>query len=1058
MGDIMRPVPFRQLLERVVGEFARHRSIFGISEDQFYAASPPKPIGILGQQTTSPVGPAAGPHTQLAQNIVAAYLVGGRFIELKTVQKLDHLEIDKPCIDARDEGYNVEWSTEFTLEQASDEYIKAWLLLHFLEEISTNEQIEEPSCIFNMSVGYDLEGIMTPKMQRFIDTMLDASDDSRFRQYVNELEELASDTDFFAGTGWEESLTHIQGISRRISPHISPSVTLSTMHGCPPEEIEAICSYLLSERKINTFVKLNPTLLGFDRVRELLDGLGYDYLHISRESFDKDLQYPAAVEMLTRLMKLAKQHDRQFGIKLANTLGSINDQGVLPGEDMYMSGRALYPITITLAAQIAKEFSGKLPISYSGGVRAENIQQIAKAGIRPITLATDLLKPGGYARMTQLVQLCEETEDLWRSEIDVGALEKTAQQAPLEPYVKKEFRGDKEITSGAPLPLLDCYVAPCSVACPIGQGVPEYIYLAGQGRYAEALSVIYETNALPNITGYICDHQCMFNCTRLDYEGAVEIREVKKIAAENGFEEYLSSWEPPEQSSVTAAVVGAGPAGLSAAYFLARAGFQVTVFEREESAGGVVRHVIPDFRLPLEAIEADIEFIRRHGVTFNFGASDEQLSVEHLKARGYSYLFYAVGAQKDNPISLEGSQQRVLHALEFLKQYRKNPASLKLGKHVAVVGGGNTAMDSARAALTLPGVEQVDVLYRRTKRQMPADLEEYDNAVAEGARFTFLATPEAFSPSGELTCRRMKLGEADKSGRKRPEPTEETFSLQADTLITAIGEHVDAQALAEFGIPVNDSGWAQTDQDTLETTHARVYMIGDAQSGPSTVVQCIASARTAVEAALDRELGRDEHDHDHDHGHESEGADEIDPEELKSIEEEENSFFAEIRVKKGRFKNPADYQLDADTFSEIEASRCLECSYLCNKCVEVCPNRANVAVDVRDARLFDNPYQIVHIDAYCNECGNCAQFCPWEGKPYQEKFTIFSLLDDFTQSQNPGIYLDGRTLHLRIDGEVSKVEADKRGLPPRGVLSHELYVLLEQLVENYGYLFGPVQA
>ncbi len=182
MSDIMRPVPFVELLHRIVNEYRNHGSIFSISEDLFYHDKGEKQLSIFGQTCSTALGPAAGPHTQLAQNIVASYLVGGRFIELKTVQILDTLEVDKPCIDARDEGYNVEWSTEFTLPKAADEYIKAWYILHVLDVTLNDREFGKPSFIFNMSVGYNLEGIKTPRMQAFIDTMIDAGKDEHDRQ------------------------------------------------------------------------------------------------------------------------------------------------------------------------------------------------------------------------------------------------------------------------------------------------------------------------------------------------------------------------------------------------------------------------------------------------------------------------------------------------------------------------------------------------------------------------------------------------------------------------------------------------------------------------------------------------------------------------------------------------------------------------------------------------------------------------------------------------------------------------------------------------------------
>ncbi|NLK06595.1 MAG: putative selenate reductase subunit YgfK, partial [Spirochaetales bacterium] len=398
MGDIMRPVPFSELISRIVGEYRNHHAIFGIAEEQFYQDAGKQSLSVFNQRCSTPVGPAAGPHTQLAQNIIASYLVGGRFIELKTVQVMDTLEIDKPCIDARDEAYNVEWSTEFTLPKAWDEYAKAWIILHVLEAAMHKGKFEKPSFIFNMSVGYNLEGIKTEKMQQYIDSMIDARKDERFNEYLKELEAML-DEGLFEGTPWEGLEKKLKGISTKISANISPSTTLSTMHGCPPKEIEAICTYMLTEKKVDTFVKLNPTLLGFDAVRKILDDLGFDYITLTRENFEHDLQYTDAIAMLHRLVDLAKKEGRGFGVKLTNTLGSVNDQGVLPGNEMYMSGRSLLPISTKVATLLSKEFGGKLPISYSGGATAFTVKDLFESGIRPITLATDMLKPGGYTRL-----------------------------------------------------------------------------------------------------------------------------------------------------------------------------------------------------------------------------------------------------------------------------------------------------------------------------------------------------------------------------------------------------------------------------------------------------------------------------------------------------------------------------------------------------------------------------------------------------------------------------------------------------------------------------------
>ncbi len=1078
MNDTMRPVPFEELINRMFSEYRQNRTIFSIHEDQFYRNTAGSGIDVFGQHAETPLGPAAGPHTQLAQNIIASYLVGGRFLELKTVQVLDTLEVEKPCIDARDEGYNVEWSTEFTLEKAHDEYVKAYIILHLLDALFHNGDVSTPSFIFNMSIGYDLKGIKTPKMQQYIDSMIDAGKSAVFASYIESLKVIIEENSFLEGTPWSSFSGKLKTLPKMISKNISPSITISTMHGCPPAEIEAICSYILKEKNLHTFVKLNPTLLGYEAVREILDTLGYDYLHLSRESFEHDLQYSDAIAMLKRLRALAAEKNLGFGVKLTNTLGSINDQGVLPGQEMYMSGRALLPISTRVASLLSKEFEGQLPISYSGGANAFTVLDLFESGIRPITLATDLLKPGGYTRLKQMAEILEKDALSWeRKDIDVEKIGQLAEKAISLVESQKDFRGEDTASVPTDLPLTDCYIAPCVVACPIHQMIPDYIQLVGEGRYADALEVIYDSNALPNLTGYICDHQCQYHCTRMDYEGAVKIREMKKIAAENGFEEYLERWEKPESTDIRAAVIGAGPAGLSAAYFLSRAGFSVTVYEREENAGGVTRYVIPSYRFPESALQADIDFIKAHGVEFVFGASQDELKVDALKLAGYEYLFYAIGAEVDNAIGLKGDTSKVSASLEFLGKYNRKE-KLALGEHVVVVGGGNTAMDSARSAMRVEGVTDVTVVYRRTKKQMPADLEEYENALEDGVKFIFLANPESLTEDGVLSCTVMTLGEPDASGRARPVATDESFDLPCDTLITAIGEKVDGEKLSWFGLPLNERGWAKSDRETLESEIEHVYVIGDAMSGPSTIVQCIASGRKAVESAIDSvltsydeveehscECGNDggcegdcgcDHDHHHHHDHDEEDEEELSDEELAELVEAENDFFSTIRSKKSMLAHSLSPSLSPEAFATREAVRCLECSYICNKCVDVCPNRANVAIDVRERNdLFDHPFQIVHLDAFCNECGNCATFCPHQGSPYRDKLTLFSLEQDFLSSTNSGFFVNGDQVQVRENGEIFTLSVTSDGLSGEGV-SEEVEEIISQIVHHHSYLLGSV--
>ena len=1040
----MRPIPFGELLTRIMGEFRNHDSIFSIDKAQFYKDDRKNTVNVFSQSCTTPMGPAAGPHTQLSQNIVASYLVGARFIELKTVQIMDHLEIAKPCIDARDEGYNVEWSTEYTLEKAYDEYLKAWIVLHMIESAMEGKVVEKPSFIFNMSCGYNLEGIKQEKMQIFIDSMIDAGKKPLFDEYINEAKALL-DEGILEGSDWEGREECVRKTLDKISRNICPSVTVSTMHGCPPKEIEAICSYLLTEKKLDTFVKLNPTLLGYDTVRKVLDDLGFNYVVLKRESFEHDLQLSDAKAMLHRLVELAGKEGRKFGVKLTNTLGNVNPQDVLPGDERYGSGRILLPLSTRVALILSEEFNGTLPISYSGGVSALSVKELFEIGIHPITLATDMLHPGGYAKMKQLCEICKEAPEAWKKEtIDVSRLRKFVEEVSSPKGIAgKEFRGTNSSKVGTPLSLFDCYVAPCVEACPIHQPIPEYVALAGEGRLAEALSLIYTSNALPNITGWICDHQCQNHCTRMDYEGPVQIREVKRIAAEKGFDEFKASmWEKPDEpADVKAAVIGAGPAGLAAAYFLAVAGFDTSVFEEEKNAGGVVANIIPEFRIPLEAVEKDVQFIKDNGVKFNFGT---EKTIKELRDEGFEYIFVGVGATASNDPHVSGNGPRE-SAISFLLR-SKNGEKINLGKNVVVVGGGNTAMDAARMAIRTQGVESVTVVYRRSQSEMPADREEYEMALSDGVKFLFLANPSDVT-DGIMNLKKMVLGEKDASGRRKPVESGETFSLDCSYMISAIGEKADQNVLDAIG--VGEEG--------------KVYIIGDTKTGPSTVVRCIASAQSAVDDAIDKVyediLSQDDDEKECDCEGEctcSSQEEEVieEDEDIDEIRSEEDDFFASIREKKSSVLLSASKT--SKDFLKTEAKRCLECSYYCNKCTEVCPNRANVMLDMRDTGLFDDPFQILHLDAYCNECGNCAAFCPHDGGPYLKKFTLFSRPDDFENSTNSGFYCENDQVKIRLDGKIIDGEIDKDGKLVADV-PEEVKAMVETVFVSYSYLLGPVE-
>ena len=373
------------------------------------------------------------------------------------------------------------------------------------------------------------------------------------------------------------------------------------------------------------------------------------------------------------------------------------------------------------------------------------------AGIWPVTVATTLLKPGGYQRMCQIARILE-TEGAVFEGVSIEGSKALAEAAIVSPHHVKAVKPLPSRKMNKEVPLLDCFVAPCKEGLPIHQDITTYLQLVNAGKYEEAMEVITEKNPLPFITGTICAHNCMSKCTRNFYEEPVHIRAMKLEAAENGYEAWLADVSPkPLTEKGKAAVIGGGPAGMAAAYFLRRGGMEVTLFEQTGSLGGVVRHVIPEFRIPGSSIDKDAEILKAAGVDVQYNTKVE--SVQQLKEQGYGAVIFAVGAYKSGMLKLEAGE--TMNALEFLGAFKETEGSLDIGKHVVVIGGGNTAMDTARAAKRTKGVETVSLVYRRTKRYMPADEEELLLAIEDGVEFQELLSPVKLE-NGRLVCRVMQ--------------------------------------------------------------------------------------------------------------------------------------------------------------------------------------------------------------------------------------------------------------------------------------------------------------
>ncbi|MEI7981837.1 MAG: FAD-dependent oxidoreductase [Bacteroidota bacterium] len=1042
MSDKFSPLPLPQLVRMVLAGISQKR-FQGIPASLFFVPSPDDPFTIERYDTSlaSPLGVAAGPHTQMALNIAASWLCGARYIELKTVQTLDELEVSKPCIDMQDEGYNCEWSQELMVDQSFREYLHAWILIHILHrELGFSGPV---GTLFNMSVGYDLQGIMNRNVQGFFENMNDSQE------------------------ALIKAIDSIRGIypvidELRIPACISNSVTLSTMHGCPPGEIEKIGLYLIREKKLHTTIKLNPTLLGPESLRGLLnDKLGF-HSQVPDEAFSHDLKYPDALKIIDSLSKASHTERLQFSIKLTNTLESLNHKSIFSKHEkmMYMSGRALHPVSISLARKLQNDFAGKLDISFSAGVDCFNISHVVSCGMGPVTVCSDLLKPGGYGRLWQYTDQLRSDFKLLKAgtigefilhtagddrftarESALANLNRYADEIARNPlYHKLNFR-EPDIKTSRALSWFDCIHAPCTDTCPTSQDIPGYMFQTANGNFRHALDVIFDTNPFPSVTGMVCDHLCQLKCTRINYDESLNIREIKRFVAERTLPASLNLSPEKSNSGLTAAVIGAGPAGLSCGWFLNQAGFRVSVFEQKKIAGGMVSAAIPAFRLTGEAVERDIQHILAGGVILHDEYPVDKTNFEQIRA-DHNVVFIAAGAQRSVALNIDGiGSDGVLDPLEFLMAV-KNGNKTGLGQHVVIIGGGNTAMDAARTAYRLVGASgKVTVAYRQTRREMPADQGEIMAVREEGIEILELVNPERVKTKNgrvvALSCSRNTLvlqGNLTGFDDGRPVPVkipDSEFEISCDTIIPAIGQH----AVIDFLNPAS----LVTQPGSYKTQIPGIYIGGDAMRGASTAINAIADGRKAaleiVTGLCDQNTGSSFQSLS---GFFTPESNQVESK-VEKLRQQEG--FAELMHKRSlRHFGPAPLEIPLDdrqnfklvtacyTMEEAqqEASRCLYCDEICNTCVTVCPNFANFSYSIEPVRYrlqkavirtngsiafeedgdfyVDQLYQILNIRDLCNECGNCTTFCPSAGRPFKDKPGLSLSTESFNREEE-GFFL-----------------------------------------------------
>jgi NADPH-dependent glutamate synthase beta subunit-like oxidoreductase/coenzyme F420-reducing hydrogenase delta subunit/Pyruvate/2-oxoacid:ferredoxin oxidoreductase delta subunit len=404
-----------------------------------------------------------------------------------------------------------------------------------------------------------------------------------------------------------------------------------------------------------------------------------------------------------------------------------------------------------------------------------------------------------------------------------------------------------------PLPIKAVEPAPCTQACPAGINVKAYVSLIAEGRFEESLAVVRERCPLPAICGRICHHPCESVCERRAVDEPVAIRLLKRFVADLGTEVGPRIMASSPRRDEKVAIIGSGPAGLTAAWDLARIGYPVTVFEANDEPGGMLRYGITEYRLPRPVIEHEIDTISRAGVEIRTGYRiGVDLELEHLIEQGYLATLFAVGAQKGRNLEIEGESDcdDVVDALTFLRRVNEGDRRPVQGR-VAVIGGGSTAVEAARSALRL-GANSVDVLYRRYREELLADAEEITAAESEGIAFRFLVTPTRVLASGGrlkgLECVRVGLGEPDTSGRRRPItiPGSE-FTVDANLVLVAVGQRADLDFVpGPFQPRMIEGGLIRTETATAMTPWQGVFAAGDAVSGPATVIDAIAEGHQAA--------------------------------------------------------------------------------------------------------------------------------------------------------------------------------------------------------------------